>query len=298
MGAVKRTFLFLAGLSVTSLYVSSTAFAADTCDRQCLRGFVTTYLNALLAHDPSTLKVTANVKFTEDNVQKKLGDGLWKTATKLRAFRQDVLDVKQNTAASLVVLEEGSTPVLFTVRLKIVGQTINDQKISEIETMVVRSMAEGMIFQIDAIQTPSKAMNLELAPAQRNSREEAIDIATKYPGGLKIGSFVTADTQFAPDAYRFENGRLMAGPGCTFMAGCENIKSQRLPTLAGIKYREPIVDEEQGIVLLRMNFGPGSVRGPDPVLVPWEIFKVYGGQIHAVEAFMKVFPASMGTGWE
>jgi len=288
MGAVKRTIFFFASLSL-----ASTVSAADTCDRQCLRGFVTTYLNALMAHDPSTLPVAANVKFTEDNVQKKLGEGLWKTASKLRAFRQDVLDVKQNTAASLVVLEEGSTPVLFTLRLKIA-----DQKISEIETMVVRTQAEGMIFQIDAIQTPSKAMNLELTPAQRNSREEAINVATRYPGGLKIGSFVTADTQFAPDAYRFENGRLMAGPGCTFLAGCDNIKTQRLPTLAGIKYREPIVDEEQGIVLLRMNFGPGSVRGPDPVLVPWEIFKVYGGQIHAVEAFMKVFPASMGTGWE
>ncbi len=288
MGAVKRTVLLLAGLSLVS-----TAFAADTCDRPCLRGFVTTYLNALIAHDPSALPVAANVKFTEDNVEKKLGEGLWKTASKQRAFRQDVLDVKQSTAASLVVLEEGSTPVLFTVRLKIANQ-----KISEIETMVVRSQAEGMIYDIAAIQQPSKAMNLELTPAQRNTREEDIDIATKYPGGLKVGSFVKADTQFAPEAYRFENGRLMAGPGCTFIPGCDNIKGQRLPTLAGIKYREPIVDEEQGIVLLRMNFGPGSVRGPDPVLVPWEIFKVYGGQIHAVEAFMKVFPASMGTGWE
>jgi hypothetical protein len=288
MGAVKRTILLLVGLAV-----ASAAFGADACDRQCLRGFVTAYLNALVAHNPSALPVAANVKFTEDNVQKKLGDGLWQTASKLRAFRQDILDVRQSTAASLVVLEEGSSPALFTLRLKIA-----DQKISEVETMVVRSQAEGMIFAIDAIQTPSKAMNLEPPPAQRNSREEAIAIATKYPGGLKIGSFVNAGTQFAPDAYRFENGRLMAGPGCTFMAGCENIKSQRLPTLAGIKYREPIVDEEQGIVLLRMNFGPGSVRGPDPVLVPWEIFKVYGGEIHAVEAFMKVFPASMGNGWD
>jgi hypothetical protein len=50
--------------------------------------------------------------------------------------------------------------------------------------MVVRSQAEGMIFAIDAIQTPRKAMNLELTSAQRESREEAIDIATKYPGGL------------------------------------------------------------------------------------------------------------------
>lgn len=285
---MKRTVLFLISVAVTS-----TAFAADACDRQCLRGFVTTYLNALVAHNPSALPVAANVKFTEDSVQKKLGEGLWQTASKLSTFRQDILDVQQNTAASLVVLEEGSSPVLFTLRLKIA-----DQKIREIETMVVHNQAEGMIFAIDAIKTPSQAMNLELTPAQRNSREEDVDLATRYPAGLKIGSFVKADTPFASDAYRFENGRLMAGPGCTFLAGCENIKNQRVPTLAGIKYREPIVDQEQGIVLLRMNFGPGSVRGPDPVLVPWEIFKVYGGQIHAVEAFMKVFPASMGTGWE
>lgn len=285
---MKRTVLFLISVAVTS-----TAFAADACDRQCLRGFVTTYLNALVAHNPSALPVAANVKFTEDSVQKKLGEGLWQTASKLSTFRQDILDVQQNTAASLVVLEEGSSPVLFTLRLKIA-----DQKIREIETMVVHNQAEGMIFAIDAIKTPSQAMNLELTPAQRNSREEDVDIATRYPAGLKIGSFVKADTPFASDAYRFENGRLMAGPGCTFLAGCENIKNQRLTTLAGIKYREPIVDQEQGMVLLRMNFGPGSVRGPDPVLVPWEIFKVYGGQIHAVEAFMKVFPASMGTGWE
>jgi hypothetical protein len=126
---VKRVLLFLAALCVTS-----SAFAADTCDRQCLRGFVTAYLNALVAHNPSALQVAANVKFTEDNVQKKLGEGLWQTASKLRTFRQDILDVQQSTAASLVVLEEGGSPALFTLRLKIANQ-----KISEIETMVVRT---------------------------------------------------------------------------------------------------------------------------------------------------------------
>jgi hypothetical protein len=30
----------------------------------------------------------------------------------------------------------------------------------------------------------------------------------------------------------------------------------------------------------------------------WERFKVYGGQIHAVEAFMRIMPAGMGSGWE
>ena len=30
----------------------------------------------------------------------------------------------------------------------------------------------------------------------------------------------------------------------------------------------------------------------------WEAFKVYGGQIHAVEAFMKIMPADAGSGWD
>jgi hypothetical protein len=30
----------------------------------------------------------------------------------------------------------------------------------------------------------------------------------------------------------------------------------------------------------------------------WEAFKVYGGQIHAVEAFMRVMPATTPSGWD
>jgi hypothetical protein len=30
----------------------------------------------------------------------------------------------------------------------------------------------------------------------------------------------------------------------------------------------------------------------------WEAFKVYGGEIHAVEAFMRVMPATTPSGWD
>ena len=57
------------------------------------------------------------------------------------------------------------------------------------------------------------------------------------------------------------------------------------------------MDEELGIVLLRQDFGPGSVS-PANSLIAWEAFKVYSGQIHAVEAFMKVMPAGANSGWD
>jgi hypothetical protein len=66
----------------------------------------------------------------------------------------------------------------------------------------------------------------------------------------------------------------------------------------GITTRVAAVDEELGIVLLRMNFGQTGSYGAGNALIVWEAFKVYGGQIHGVEAFMKIMPASLGSGWE
>jgi hypothetical protein len=267
--------------------------ASAACDRDCLSGITTQYLNALVAHNSNAVPVAGNVRFTEDTVESKLGESpLWKNASRLRPFRFDMLDVKEGVAASQVIVEESGSPVMLMLRLKVV-----DQKITEVETQVTRGKAEGSIFDVDALQSPSKAMLMKPAASQRNSREDAIRIAEHYPAGLKVGSFVTVDAPFAADAYRFENGRLMAGPGCTFMPGCVDIKGQKIPTLSEIKYRVAAVDEDLGVVLLRMDFGKGSSRVAGDTLMVWEAFKVFGGQIHAVEAFMKNMPLGTPSGW-
>ena len=150
---------------------------------------------------------------------------------------------------------------------------------------------------IDNIKTVSKAMNLTPERSQRNSRDDAIKIAEFYPAGLKVGSFVEVNAPFAADAYRVENGAVSAGPGCS-RAGCENIKTQTIIKHPAITTRVAAVDEELGIVLLRMNFGDTGSYGPGNALIVWEAFKVYGGQSHAVEAFKRVMPASAGSGWD
>ena len=92
----------------------------------------------------------------------------------------------------------------------------------------------------------------------------------------------------------------MAGPTCTFLPGCNNIRTQRIPTLNGITHRVAAVDEELGLVWVRMDFGPGSLLGPNAnkALIKWEVFKVYGGRIHAVEAFMRIMPQFEPSGWD
>ena len=273
------------------LAIAAPAAAAD-CDRDCLRGFITQYLNALVAHNPGSLPLAATVRFTEDTVAIPLGEGLWKNASRIRPYRQDIVDVRQGVAASQVVVEEGGSPVFLMLRLKVA-----ERKISEIETMVVRSQKEGAIFEPNALERANPEMAVVPEPAQRASREEAIRLAEFYPAGLKKGSFIDVNAPFAPGAYRLENGRFTAGPGCT-RAGCENIKTQKIMEHPGITHRVAAVDEELGIVLLRMNFGQTGSYGPGNALIVWEAFKVYAGQIHAVEAFMEIMPASAGSGWD
>ncbi len=280
-------------LTLTLALCAMTASAAGSdCDRACLRGFITQYLDALLAHNPNTLPLSDKVRFTEDTVEMKLGEGLWKNASKIRSYRQDILDVRQGVAASQVVVEEGGMPALLVLRLKVANN-----RITEIETQVTRKQSEGALFAIDALQTTGPVMSSVPEKSQLMPREEAIKVAQFYPAGLKIGSFATVDAPFASDAYRIENGARTAGAGCA-RAGCENLKTQKIMEHPGITTRVVAVDEDLGIVLLRMNFGQTGSYGAGNALIVWEAFKVYGGQIHGVEAFMKILPASLGSGWD
>jgi hypothetical protein len=298
---MRNTYAFvLSTLVVLCAPRALDAQAKPTCDRACLAEVLTKYLDSLVAHDPKKAPLAANVRFTEDAKELKVGDGFWKTATKLRPFRTDFLDPQTGTAAVHAVIEEDGKPILFAARLKVV-----DKKITEIETIVVHNQGEGALFAPDGLAAPSPAM---VTPPRKDlliPRQQMADVALRYPAGLKVGSFVKSDVPFAKDAYRLENGVKMAGPGCTFQPpSCENMRTQRLPTLAGIQARVVAVDEENGTVLLWMNFGAGSLPGPPgspnagKALVTFEAFKVYGGEVHAVEAVFKGMPADTPSGWK
>jgi len=265
------------------------------CDRACLGEMMTRYLNAMVAHDPSAIPVAPTVKFTEDSKVIKLGEGIWQTVGKLRPYRLDFIDVPQGVAAVHTVLEENGMPILFTARLKVV-----DRRITEIESIVVKTREEGALFAPENLKEPTATMRYMPTAAERMPRAQMVEIAGRYPGGLKIGSFEKSDVPFAPNAYRFENGVRMAGPGCTFQPpSCENMRTQRIPTLAGLTQRLIAVDEEMGVVLFWMNFGPGSLPGPGGrALVTFEAFKVYGGQVHAAEAIFEGEPSGGPSGWE
>jgi hypothetical protein len=302
--------------------------AAQNCDRACLKNTMTTYLNALVAQDPSKAPLAANVRFTEDAKELKAGDGFWKTATKVGDYRQDFIDVKEQVIASWVIVEESGRPAKLTARLKVANG-----KITEIETLVAHA-GGGLGGGATMVTRPD--MGVAPPSGQKNSREELIRAADHYPRGLTIGGFDKVDAPFAKDAYRLENGMVMAGPGCgrggpgraagapagnatgtptdnarganggggavtanrpQDVSTCQDIKTQKIIAHPDLTKSVVAVDEDQGTVLLWMNFGDTGSYGAGNALIVYEGFKVYGGQIHAVEAFMKTLPKDTPRGW-
>ncbi len=287
--AAWRGFTPAAGVLLLAAMTAGGARAAD-CDRACLKGLMTQYVDAMVAHDASRLPLAANARFTEDSKELKLGEGLWKTVTRKGDFRQDYIDLRKQIAASHVQVFEGDGQVLYSVVLHVA-----DGKIAGIETLVDRIMPNGK-FQPTMLGKPLVGMNDPVPPGKALSRAEAIRTALFYPAGLKIGSFVEAKTPFAKEAYRVENGSFMAGAGCP-RAMCPDILTQKIIVHPDVQASVAAVDEEMGIVLLWMNFGDTGSYGPGNALVTFEAFKVWGGEIHAVNAFFRVLPKETQRGW-
>lgn len=265
------------------------AAAAQECDRQCLAGMITTYVDALVARDHSRLPLAENARFTEDGRIVPLGEGLWQTVSAKGAFRQDYLDTTAQVAAAHVELREGNTPVLYSVVLHMRGQ-----RIGGIETLVQRITPESR-FQPTELGGPIRGMNDPVPFGRRNTREEMIEVALTYTNGLRIGNFIDAETPFGPGTYRVENGVITAGEGC-FMPVC-GLTDQAIMVHPSILVSVAAVDEENGTVLLWMNFGFTNSYGEGNALVTFESFKVYGGAIHSINAFFATLPISTPRVW-
>jgi hypothetical protein len=252
---------------------------------------MTQYLDAMVAHDTSKLPLADKAKITEDSKAIKLGDGLWKTVTAKGKFRQDYIDLKQQVAATHVVLMEGDkNQTLYSVLLY-----VKDKKITGIEGLASRITPESR-FQPKELGAPIRGFPDAIPAGKKMSRADLIKVALGYPEGLRVGSFIDGGTQFAAETYRVENGVITAGGGC----GREDcgMYAQNLMVHPSIIANVAVVDEENGVVVLWMNFGhTGDSYGVGNSLITFEAFKIWGGQIHSVNAFFKGMPIGTSRFW-
>jgi hypothetical protein len=289
-----------------------------SCDYACLTGFVDQYLMALIAHDPSQIPVTANVKFTENTIRLKLGDALWGTMSGLGTYKLYFADPIGGAAGIEASIRENGTPAILLLRLKVAKH-----KISEIETLVHRNADDAAA--LERFGQPNQVWNQPLEPAQRVPRQEMIKIANSYFDGIlhSSGDSVPFDPKCnrVLDGYQDTNNPTAKGwfdkdsfrPDA--MGISENMNTHIWAYIHSIDPRHIVViDEKLGIVVGTFMFNhPGNVKWADvpgvgqvpmpPVtqrpssVLMGEFFKLEGGKIRQIEGVSIALPFGAKTGW-
>jgi len=293
--------------------VNAAPARASDCDRACLNGFVDQYLAAIVAHDPSKLPHSANARYTENNVELKLGDGLWATATGIGKYKIYMDDPEQGSVGYFGVVEEDGHPGILGTRLKIVNH-----KVTEIETLVARP--EGATAGLGgADKLKDKPIFSEDVPeSERLSRDQLIALADGYFSTIQENTG-EIKTSFDPDCQRVENGGITAnnpdGQGVAKM-GCEaQLKTGLLRFVTRCRDRRfVVVDQQKGLVLVSTFFDHAGalttfklVDGSDfhvrpPFDRPFsfvilEVFKVQKGKLRQIEAVIVSVPYHMPSHW-
>jgi hypothetical protein len=282
-------------------------------DRADLYARADAYLAALVAKDPSRLTFTPDVVFTENNVQLRIGDGLWNTISARRSgYDLKCADLQLGQVSWIGVIEESGHAAIMCLRM-----AFRDDAISEIETIVCRAHEFGPFPQIEGYDAPRPLLLADVPEAERVPRDRLISIADGYFDTIQLNDG-TLFTQFTDGCDRIENGLQTTnvdiegypiaklGTADQFRLG-QYIYDDRLRDR-----RFPMVDEEKGIVVAAgfidhagkvsdVTWTDGSVHKSifhfPHSFVLLELFKIQGGKIAEVEAVFVTVPYNMVSPW-
>jgi hypothetical protein len=301
--------------------------AGEGCDRECLKDLADAYVAAMVAHDPKKAPLADDIRIVENVQRIKPGEGLWNTAAAApTTFKIYVPDPVAQQVGLLAVMQEqqegGVKPIELGLRLK-----HDDGKITEAEHVVIHSLSETSLKNLEQPRLPLVS---SVPEAYRDSRGRLLAIGASYYDALDENNGSLAP--FADDCVRFENGFQTArntvpsgraqGQGLGFgligALGCEaQLDTGVFQYIDRIENRRVwIADEETGLAfglshfrhpmtqkVFKIHGVPGqetrdmsSQRTFDMPAV--HIYKIWGGQIHEIEAIGFVAPLNSPTGWE
>ncbi len=290
-------------------------------DRAYLKKFTDLYLDCLEKRDPKKLPVSPALKYTENEIEIRLGEGIWKTIDKI-AYRMEIYDTKASSSAAEVIFEEKGKQAMLFLRLK-----IENDLISEIETLVTTEenvLTAPVPFNPATQPALSGNFKRSIRPAERDSRFTMMAVAEGYWRAMETeGTAEYRKTALLPDTERWENGmhttnELWREPGPdnpmpnfqpVFPYPNKNPRTAMQDFDHGIWHgtrvydrRYPVIDEERGIVLSMARFGSFARdmsddpnAGPSPYVA--EFFSVTDGKIREVHVVIAGIKPSIKTKW-
>jgi hypothetical protein len=314
--------------AATAMLALPAAAQAQDCNRECLIKMADDYTAALVAHDPARVPLANNVITVENVKQIGRGEGLWRTATAgATDFKIPVADPVSQQVGVLQMMEVEGKPALVGTRLK-----RQNGRIVEAEHMTASNLSEA---QLANLRTVRPAILRPVPDEYADSRCRLLHIGMSYYDSLDLNN--GAMTPFADDCERRENGFQTArnpmvrttpgGNGQTDAAfaylgglGCEaQMNTNMWEYIDTIENRRvEIADPVTGLVWGMSHFHhdmkepryrlinvPGSEyrtitasTGAGFDMPAIHIYKIWGGQMHEIEAIGIVVPYMSPTGWE
>jgi len=281
-----------------------------------LEGVVSDYLNALVAHNASRLKVTPGVKYAENDQILPLGKGEWQIAGSLGKYRHMFSDPRNQQVAAITTITEHGVGAIYAIRLK-----VEKGRLSEIETQISRD-APGA-GRYEKMGQP-EAVWLEAVPAaERIPRAKLITQTDRYYTGMERNDPQGDYSFFDKDCNRLEHanqttnvktGEAYGHSNDTAFAslGCEaQFQTGFLGFVTKIRERRyPVVDEERQAVFALTTFDHnGTVRtlpsvngksSPIPAyfdvprtLHASEAFRLRGEKLYRIEMTLMEVPYGM-----
>jgi hypothetical protein len=273
------------------------------CNRDCLYALVDKFFEAMLSRCPCNLAMAPDVKYTENELAVKPGEGIWKTFSGRGTYRVYLADPAAGQAGFYgdITEDAGLLQGVMALRIK-----VKDHRITEIQTITAREQKRpkgGLGLNTAGIMTPRMLDELDpkgfispsavlLEPlAARETREQLVSATNGYFAGFteKKGSLAPLDAQCS----RRENGFAATndpnGPAVDkaqaafhlFSESCTGeLERGFFSALSKVRdARLMVVDEKQGLVLNLAFFdNEGDVKsvevsGVGPVKVPAEFLR-------------------------
>jgi len=221
------------------------------------------YLNAVITHDPAGAPLAVGFRQTENAINVRPGNGVWKTVTALGKVQRRYFDPISGQAAYYGTVEEGSSTAVVTVRVR-----VENRKLTEGEWYVARENDPGLNGPRKPGGPPANVLNPDylaknppperVVPAnQRADRatlarivESYFDAITSHDGSVALTHAgcgrVENGTPLPAGRFLPPLGPAPAGPPPTndCVSGLQNFNGQMV-----VARRVPLIDEEAQAVL-------------------------------------------------
>ncbi len=309
----------------TVIAVERVQATVPVCGRNCLEGFMRSYLKAMVAHRSADVMLAPEVKYTENQSPRMIGTGLWNSMQRVGTYQIFASDMRNEQIAFLgnALTKTGWT--MLAIRLRIVGG-----KITEVETIVPGAAAGSGTYNLSAgaaaLTEARPAFATELKPEERRDRWQLIQAADLHYEGIQRGNGDIVP--FGDDCIKIENGvQLIKNPSFhspgvspsgkpvpnfTAMSCHDKFNTHIWDTDTVTDRRYPVVDEERGIVVAFGMYNQYA-RAPCTDVVDYgticpkestkpytlamaEAFKIKAGLIGEVESVFTPLPDLMERG--